>query len=193
MPAPSRAWLVAGGYDGGEVARWGSSAAPRRGVALPCLDAKLAVGGDLMAAEAAAGDTGSLEVADVIYRRDGSGCTAPLTWLARTLDCYPGCGVAAIRGEGGGYLAAPRVTRPLTFSFLMPNDDGFNALACAMFVYGWLAAGWPSAALERSQLEVSAMLRLPMRKKMVRTMAMIQFGLFYEGPAPASASSAGPS
>jgi hypothetical protein len=187
MLAPLRMWLVAGGNDDGRSTR--PSVGPWRGGP----PAKLAVRGDLVAAEATVVGARPLEVADVIYRRDMPGCSHPLMWLAGTLDSYPGCEVAAIPRQRGGCLAASRVTGPLAFSFLMPNDAWFDALACAMFLYGWLAAGWPPAALERSQLTVSAVLRLRRRKMTARAAVVIPFGLFYDGPAPAPASSAGPS
>lgn len=193
MPAPLRAWLVAGSRGGGEVARWRSSAAQRRGAAMPCSGVMLAVGGDLVAADAAVGDAGSLEVADVIYRRDGPEPARPMTWLCETLDRYPGCAVAAIPEGGGGYLALSKLTCLLATSFLIPNDHELNALVCAMFAYGWLAAGWPLADLEHDRLEASAALRLSARKMIARTAELISFGLFYEGPAPAPASSADPS
>jgi hypothetical protein len=187
IPVPLRIWLVAGGRDGGRSAR------PSIGLWRGGLSAKLAVRGDLVAAEATAGGAQPLEVADVIYRRDIPACSRPLTWIAGTLDSYPGCEVAAISWERGGCLAGSRVTGPLSFSFHMPDDGGFDALACAMFLYGWLAAGWPSAALDRSQLAASAVLRIRGREVTARAAVLIPFGLFYEGPAPAPASSAGPS
>ena len=155
-----RTWLVAGRRGGPEVAWRRSSAAPWPSMTWPRPDAKLSVGGDLVAAEAGAADTGSLKVADVIYRHDDQGCERPLTWLVETLDRYPGCAVAATPGAGGRYLAASSVTGPLTFSFV-PNGAGFRALVCAVFVYAWLAAGWPPAALERFPMRASAVLWLP--------------------------------
>jgi hypothetical protein len=146
-----------------------------------------AVGGDLVAADAGAGGLASLEVADVLYRRDGPECARPLTWLCETLDRYPGCSVAVTAEGGGGYLALSRVARPLAVSFHIPNDHGFSALVCAVLVYGWLAAGWPLASLDRDGLEVSVLLRLPARKVIMRAAVPIPFGLFYEGPPPASA------
>jgi hypothetical protein len=180
---PRRAWLVAGGGDGGVVGRWRSAAAARRGPTVPGPGAKLAVGGDLTAAEATISDTAKLEVADVIYRRSGPEGTPPPTWLAGVLDRYPGCAVAAMSGGPGWYLTAPRVSRSLVIGLLMPNDYGFNALVGAMFVYGWLAASWPLAPLERSRLEAIAVAPLPR----YRVTELIPFGLYYAGRRPGPA------
>jgi hypothetical protein len=175
------AWLVAGEHAA-EIARWRPSSAPRPGAGRDS-PARLAVSGDLVAADAATGDAGpgSLEIADVICE---PGRADPLTWLAATLGRYPGCAVAAIGAGAGRCLVATRAGRPITVSYCGPNERGphaapgepaSGALACAMFVHGWLAASWPLTALDPARLVAVT----PWRP---RTMP-IPFALYSEGQA----------
>jgi hypothetical protein len=166
-----RAWLVTGEHSD-EIARWQSSAVARGAGSA----AKLAVCGDLVAADVVADSPGSLEVADVICCHRGPGRDQPLAWLATLLRSYPGCAVAAIGMADGGCLVASRAGRPVIFHSFIQNEQGFDALVCAMFVHGWLTAGWPLAALDPPRLEAAAGFRPPAKP--------ISFGMYYEGPSP---------
>jgi hypothetical protein len=177
IPGPWRVWLEVGGRG---AAQWRSvTAAPGTGQ-------RLAVSGDLMAADAMADGEASLEVADVIYGRESPDRARPSTWLAGTLARYPGCSVAAIAQAGGGCLAVPRGGRPLAFPFFMPNGPGFDPLAHAIFVYGWLTAGWPLAALEPPRLETAVSRGHPAGERMTGTVEPIPFRMYYEGPSSSS-------
>jgi hypothetical protein len=137
----SGACLVAG--EPAATVCWRSSAATERA------GRRTAVAGHLMAADAEVAADSAVEVADVIV----SARSRPPAWTASVLNRYPGCAVAVGRIPSGGYLAAARGGRPLTLSFLMQNKPGFSdaangALACAVFVHAWLAAGWPLDALD---------------------------------------------
>ena len=183
-----RAWLVAGEH-GDEIARWQSSAAARGSRST----AKLAVSGDLVAMDAVAAGPGSLEIADVICCYSGPGRAQPLAWLATVLRSYPGCAVAAIGMADGGCVVASRAGRPLIFPPFIQNEQGSGVLVCAMFVHGWLAAGWPLEALDPPRLKAVAEPSLSARTTIKGSATAIPFGVFYEGPAPAPASSASPS
>jgi hypothetical protein len=166
------------GEHGDEIAYWHSPAPARADSPA----AKLAVSGDLVAAEVAADGPGSLEVADVIYCGGEPGREQPLASLVAVLRNYPGCAVTAIRMADDGCLVLSRSDPPLIFSPFMKNEQGFSALVCAMFVHGWLAAGWPLNALDPPQLEAAAGFSPPAMP--------ISFGMYYEGspPGPSSAS-----
>jgi hypothetical protein len=146
-------WLTAGGR---EIVRWRSSTAVA-GARLA--GARLAVAGELAAADALSAAPEWLEVADIIC----AGRTRPLSWLTGILDSYPGCAVAAAPARGGRYTVATRGDRPFILHLLTPNDPGLRvppdprgsgALACAVFVHGWLAAGWPLGALRSDGAEL---------------------------------------
>jgi hypothetical protein len=190
---PGAVWLVAG-EQADEIARWQPSAAaqPGTGCGSP---ARLAVSGDLVAADAVTSDPGSLEVADVICCRSEPGWARPLTWLAGTLYSCPGCAVAAIWTGPGCCLVATRAWRPMTVSYFVPNEHGCRAapdepasaaLACAMFVHAWLAANWPLTALNPARLVAATQWR--------PRATPIPFALYYQGqvPAPGSLSDASP-
>jgi hypothetical protein len=169
-----RAWLVAGEH-GDEIARWQSSAAARGSRST----AKLAVSGDLVAVDAVAAGPGSLEIADVICCHGGPVCGQSRAWSSRILGSYPGCAVAAIPMEDGRCLVASRAGRPLIFPPFIQNEQGSGTLVCAMFVHGWLAAGWPLAALYPPRLETVAGFSPPAKP--------ISFAMYYEdGPSSAS-------
>jgi hypothetical protein len=142
--------------------------------------------GDLIAADHAADDARSLEIADVIYRREVPEHTPVSAWLTETLDRYPGCSAAAIPTAGCRFLIAPRGSCPLIFSFLMPNKYAFNVLLGAIFVHSWLCAGWPLAALDPPRLDAAGTFRLAGRTP-------ISLRLFYFGPPSLAVSSSGPS
>jgi hypothetical protein len=191
------AWLVAGQHAD-EIARWWPSADARPGEGCGSR-ARLAVSGDLVAADAMTVSPGSLEVADVICCGSELGCAQPLNWLAGTLGRYPGCAVAAVWTGDGRCLVTTRTGRPFTISFFVPNEPGLRAppyvpasgaLACALFVHGWLAASWPLTALDPARLAVriiGATQRWPLAGTMpVGQAALIPFALYYEGPAPGS-------
>ena len=189
---PGAVWLVAGEHAA-EIARWRPSAAARSGTEWGP-PARLAVSGDLVAADAMTASPESLEVADVIYFRSEPGCAQPLTWLAGTLDSCPGCAVAAIWTGAGTCLVATRAWRPMTVSYFVPNEHGLRAaptepasaaLACAMFVHGWLAANWPLTALNPARLVAVTEWRPPTRTTRAGRAAAIPFALYYQGQAPA--------
>jgi hypothetical protein len=194
------AWLIAGEHAD-EIARWQPSAAARPGPG-PGSRARLAVSGDLVAADAMTAGPGSLEVADVICGRSEPGCAPPLTWLAGTMGSYPGCAVAAVWTGEGRCLVATRAGRPFTVSYFVPNGPGLRAarnvpvsgaLACAMFVHGWLAARWPLTALDPARLVAVTEWRLPARTMTAGRSTPIPFVLYYEGRAPAPGSMPDPS
>lgn len=173
---PGKAWLMTG-EPAAETVRWRSPGAGRQ----TCI-VRVAVSGDLVAADAVT-TSGLLEVADVIC----SDRSEPMSWLTASLDRFPGCAVAATPAAGG-YLLATRACRPLILPCLLPNepwrlaragDSGSGAVACAMFVYAWLAAGWPLGALNPARLEMVTPCR-------VVDATPMSFCLYYEGP-PATA------
>jgi hypothetical protein len=176
-----RARLVNGSLGAAGFVRWRSSAAARQRTRQ-----RLAVSGDLIAADHAADDARSLEIADVIYRREVPAHTPVSAWLTETLDRYPGCSAAAIPAAGCRFLIAPRGNRPLIFSFLMPNEYAFNVLLGAIFVHGWLCAGWPLAALDPPQLDVAGAFR-------PAGTTPISLRLHYSGLPSLAVSSGGPS
>jgi hypothetical protein len=149
-----RARLAAGAQGAAGSVRWRSSAAARQRTRH-----RLAVSADLIAADHAADDARSLEIADVIYRREVAANPPASAWLTETLDRYPGCSAAAIPTAGCRFLIAPRGNRPFIFSLLMPNEHSFNVLLGAIFVHGWLCAGWPLATLDPPRLDVAGTFR----------------------------------
>ena len=159
MTPCATAWLVAGQHAD-EIARWRPSAEARPGEGSGSR-ARLAVSGDLAAADTMTVSSRSLEVADVICCGSIPGCAQPLDWLAGTLCRYPGCAVAAVRTGEGRCLVTTRAGRPFTVSYFIPNEPGLRAapyvpasgaLACALFVHGWLTASWPLTALDPARL-----------------------------------------
>ena len=110
---------------------------------------RLAVSGDVMAADAVTAAAATLEVADVIW----SGRAQPLSWLRQILDRYPGCAVAAARGHGC-YLIAGRFQQNKRWLRVPVSPSASGAVVCAIFVHAWLAAGWPAAALDPARLEL---------------------------------------
>jgi hypothetical protein len=139
---------------------------------------QLAVTGDLVAADAMIAHGVRPEIADVIC----SACPQPPGWLARTLDHYPGCAVAAVQAGNGRCFIAARVGSLFTFSYSVQNDPELpacasglrsGALVCAVFVHAWLAAGWPPDAMARTRCLV-----------MLRAAVPISFALYYDGPVP---------
>jgi hypothetical protein len=135
---------------------------------------RVAISGDLIAADAETATDPALEVADVI-------CSARFQPSA-ILERYPGCAVAVGQLPGGAYEAATHGCRPVTLS--CPTRDGpgcCGALACGIFVHAWLAAGWPLGAIDPPCLlattpwQATPMLGLPVR-----------FVLYYEGSSSSS-------
>lgn len=176
--AASCARLVVGAHDSADSVRWQSSATPS-----PETCRKLAASGCLIAADETAGDAGSLEIADVIYRRERLAGARSSAWLARILDRCPGCSVAAVPQAGRRYVVAARAGRPVIFSFAGTNGHGLNALVGAIFVHGWLCAGWPVDDLYPPRLHAAGTLRIPIGSATVP----VSFRMFYEDlPEPAS-------
>ena len=160
-PPPRRAWLVAGGGDGGVVGRW---AAGGRGPARPGRARAGREAGRQRRSDRGRGDDQRHGKArgrrrHLSPRRTGRHAAADMA--GRGPGPLPRMRGSRHQRGPGWYLTAPRVSRPLVIGLLMPNDYGFNALVCAMFVYGWLTASWPLAALERSRLEAIAVAPLP--------------------------------
>jgi len=98
-----------------------------------------------------------LEVADVIVRPDGRvrhrGSRS--AWSDEMFARYPGCAVAVTSLGARGYVAAVRAGGPVRFA-ACPKIAGAGmwAVVCGSVVHGWLAAGWPVAALEPERLQV---------------------------------------
>lgn len=107
-----------------------------------------AVTGTLLAA-CARSPVRQLELADVIVAGGAAGSAGPSGWLRR----YPGCAVAACPGRAGLCSVATRdgVIGHLAGSGL----SAAGALACAVFVHGWLSAGWPLDLLRPARLHVA--------------------------------------
>jgi hypothetical protein len=154
--------------DGHELVVWQPGEGSRHAL-------ELVVSGDVLAAGAQVGDTASLAVADVIYRDQA--CARPATWLGATLRDQPGCAVAVSR-VGSGYLTACRVGAPRYLSFRAPGGAGWYSLACALFVHGWLAAGWPLEALNPPLLAGAAGVQRPGRWSPLRSGAPIPYDIF---------------
>ena len=106
--------------------------------------------GTLLAANSAA-PARWLEAADVIVASGGERSSRPGEWLR----WYPGCAVVASCTQPGECLVAMRdgVLHGLTVSGAGAGHA--TALTCAVFVHGWLAAGWPLALLRPACLDVS--------------------------------------
>jgi hypothetical protein len=188
---PAQAWLTAGRISPAPVAvSWPARDAHRPVTRRAC--GKLAVAGDLIAADAAAGEPGRPEIADVIFRSGVPSCAVPAAWLDETLIRYPGCAVAAVGLGGGECMVAVRgACQAFVLSVLAESGDSYRDLACAAFVYGWLAAGWPLAALSSFRLEVASSV-IAAGWRMVRgPVAPLAFGVSYTSP-PGSGSSGGP-
>ena len=159
-----------------EIARWRSRAS--------LVTAKLAISGDLVAMDA--DGSGPLDVADVIYCRE-----RPASWLSRILDRYPGCAVAAVGADRSCLVAC----RTVTFSFFNPlttNELGLYPLICAMFVYGWRAAGWPLGALDSHGLVVTAEHLDSVRRLMANSVTPTPFRICYESRCRISSASGAP-
>jgi hypothetical protein len=99
------------------------------------------VTGMLLAADERA-PTRWLEAADVIITTDRGEGSRPAEWLRR----YPGCAVAAVMTRRDECSVATRGAG-LHNVAVSGEDVGVSSLACAVFVYGWLAAGWSLAPL----------------------------------------------
>jgi hypothetical protein len=140
MPASS-ACLVAGDPVR-SVVYWRPSAAANRPRRRPV------VSGDVVAANAVTASPASLMLADVI-------CCGNVAALSGILDRYPGCAVATAPAPGDGVRIVTRTCRPLTVS-CRGTAPGSGALACAIFVHAWLAAGQPLPALRPARLEAVA-------------------------------------
>jgi hypothetical protein len=83
------------------------------------------------------------ELADVIVSREPHSNEPPLKWLEEVLIRHPGAYLAAVQSEEQGTLVLIRDERTVYVT------GGVNASAelHASIVYGWLAAGKPSAEL----------------------------------------------
>jgi hypothetical protein len=119
------------------VAAWPRSDA--RGCAGRCSGG--AVTGMLLAADERA-PTRWLEAADVIITTGWAEDSRPAEWLRR----YPGCAVAAAMTQRDECSVATRGVGLRKVAVSGEETDA-SSLACAVFVYGWLAAGWSLAPL----------------------------------------------
>jgi hypothetical protein len=142
---------------------------------------RLAVAGELLAADALTAPDRSLQVADVIY----SASPRPLTWPHAILDRYPGCAVVAVPARDGGYAVAARAGRPGSLIYFPQNgrwlhvavdEPGFGALVHATFVHSWLAAGWPLAALDQAYLAAI----VSDDSRTTRPVTRVKVALYYE-------------
>lgn len=142
---PGHAWVRIGPLGAGTlVARWPEAGSTghdsRRG--------RWTVTGTLLAADVSEPQE-RLETADVIVAAEGAVSTGPVEWLYR----YPGCAVAAAWTGSDGCSVATRDGERFRVAVSgRPGDVGL--LACAVFAYGWLAGGWPMAALLPAGLRV---------------------------------------
>lgn len=188
---PARAWLTAGRISPAPAAvSWPARDADRPVAHWAC--GRLAVAGDLIAADAAAGEPGRPEIADVIFRSGVPSCAVPAAWLDETLIRYPGCAVAAVGLNGGECMVKVRsACQAFVLSVLGESADSHRDLACAAFVYGWLAAGWSLAALSPSQLEVASGVIAAGRRMVWSPVTPLAFGVSYTSPSE-SGSSGGP-
>jgi hypothetical protein len=91
----------------------------------------------------------SLESADVIVGEGEAGSALPGEWL----DRFPGCAVAATWIQRGECCVATR--DGVISTVAISGQDAVGALACAVFVHGWLVAARPMRALYPAFLEVS--------------------------------------
>jgi hypothetical protein len=107
------------------------------------------VSGTLLAADDRA-PTRWLEAADVIVVTGEAGSAGPTEWLRR----YPGSAVAAALVQPGECSVATR-DGLLRVEVSGQGTDNANALACAVFVHGWLAVGWPLALFRPARLHIS--------------------------------------
>jgi hypothetical protein len=99
-----------------------------------------------------------LESADVIVAAGEAGSSAPGEWLRR----YPGCAVAAGWAKPGVYFVATG-DGGLHLAVSGHSAVGASAVACAVFVHGWLVTGWPLALLRPACLHVGhSGARMPM-------------------------------
>lgn len=145
--------------------------------------------GDLVAAPACG--QAELEIADVIWRPRAMGPALPAAWLARTLDRYPGCAVVAMGLTGHASMAVAPGRPAITVTVNGDCDTGGGVLACAVFIYGWLASGWPAEALKPPRLEVSGTFAAEASSAERNAVAAIAFAMSYAEVCPASVS-AGP-
>jgi hypothetical protein len=90
-----------------------------------------------------------LETADVIVTEGGAGSAGPGDWLRR----YPGCAITVAWAWPEDCSVATRdgVLRGMAVSGPSPGA----ALACAVFVYGWLGTGLRLSELRPARLHVS--------------------------------------
>ena len=91
-----------------------------------------------------------LEEADVIVARDGAGIKGAADWLRR----YPGCAVAASLVRPGEYSVATRDGEFRSVAVSGQGGVGVGGLACAVFIYGWLAVGRSLALFRPASLHV---------------------------------------
>ena len=91
-----------------------------------------------------------LEAADVIVASAGPGRSGLGEWLHR----YPGCAVVAAWTRPGECSVATRNGVLRSVAVTGQQADG-GALACAVFVHGWLVAGLPLALLSPACLSIS--------------------------------------
>lgn len=111
----------------------------------------------------AAGQDGcQAEIADVIAGGRCFSLDEGRAWLADVLRRFPGCAVAVAGTGNGGCLAADRCGGAVIAEVQgASREPGLGALACGLFVYGWLCAGRALVTLEPPVLRVRA--RSPQR------------------------------
>jgi len=133
-------------------------------------------------AHAAHSNPGRLGIADIIVcsgeptATQSAGCLRAIFWR------YPGCAVAAAELGAGQCLAGPRDEAAVRFT-VRRGDAGPRSCAfvCAAFMYGWLVAGWPLAALDPAQLRViSSTLPAGQKSQCPDAVMSLSFSAFYE-------------
>jgi hypothetical protein len=122
-----------------------------------------------------------LGIADIIVCSDEPTVSRSAGCLRAIFRRYPGCAVAAVELGAGECLAAPRGEATVRFT-VRRGDGGVRpcAFVCAAFMYGWLVAGQPLAALDPARLRViSSTLPVGQSQRPDAVMSL-SFGVFYE-------------
>jgi hypothetical protein len=86
-----------------------------------------------------------LAIADVIC----SASETPEYWL----DRFPGCTVA-VTTVANQLLAAACAGQPLCFPLITQNGRASDPMVIALFLYGWLSAGYEMAALDPRCMDI---------------------------------------
>ena len=148
---PALAWIEFYVHDIAVCAIW------RRepGTPIPARSwGRIAAAGDFVAADAADDQT-RLACADVICDSGSASRAVPVQWLSRTMRAFPGCAVSAIWNGPGLCAMATRQDRiEVSVSGASGLCAGWQLLASAAMVHGWLSARLPVASLAPGNVEL---------------------------------------